>query len=320
MPNAPPFRTSPAQVPAPRAGVADPRWTDLFTGDGTDLVVAGIPFDGAVLGRRGAAGGPTGIREAFRFLSTYDPENGVDLAGLRVRDVGDVPAEGGVLAVHEAVRRAVGGLFGKGAPVVILGGDNSLSEPNVEALKDALGGTIGLVVLDAHYDLRATPQSGIPTSGSPYRRLLESGTVAPERLVEIGIRPHANAANLHEYARSTGVHVVTRRELATRGAQRVAEDAVARAGRGADHLFVSLDIDGLDQSIASGCSAPGAGGMQFEEVAAIVRRVALDARCRGLEVVEVAPSLDPSGNTCRTAAQLVAAFAGGLRGRGAPSS
>jgi arginase family enzyme len=46
-----------------------------------------------------------------------------------------------------------------------------------------------------------------------------------------------------------------------------------------------------------------------------VEAVGSDPRCRGMDVVEVAPNLDPTGNTARVAAQLVAHFAGALHGR-----
>jgi arginase family enzyme len=87
------------------------------------------------------------------------------------------------------------------------------------------------------------------------------------------------------------------------------------AGDGVEHLWLSVDIDGFDQSIASGCSAPGAGGLTFPEGAALVRAVAADPRCRGMDILEVAPNLDPTGNTCRTAAQLLPEFLGARRAR-----
>jgi formiminoglutamase len=309
---------SPAALPPRRAGpLGDPRFLELFghAAADADLVLAGVPFDGAVIGRKGAAKGPTGIREAMRFLATFDADHGIDLAGMRLHDAGDIQLPSGVLEAHREVRSEAARLFRLGRPVVLLGGDNSLSTPHVQALKDARGGKVGLVVLDAHYDLRPVPADGIPTSGTPYRRLLEDGTVAAGNLVEVGIRPFANTKALADYAAERGVHVVTIGQLRREGTGRIAAQALAKATASVDHLFLSVDIDGLDQSIASGCSAPGAGGLAFDEAAGLVHAVAAHPKCRGMDLVEVAPDLDPSGNTARTAAQLVAAFAGGLQAR-----
>ena len=98
--------------------------------------------------------------------------------------------------------------------------------------------------------------------------------------------------------------------------QAVAKEALRVAGDAVDHLFLSVDIDGLDQAVAPGCSAPGAGGLGFEDAVTLVEAVGADTRCRAMDLVEVAPNLDPTGNTARAAAQLVAHFAGAVHGRG----
>jgi len=139
--------------------------------------------------------------------------------------------------------------------------------------------------------------------------------VAAANLVEVGIRPYANTKSLADYAAAHGVHVIPIAALRQRGLEATIKEALARATAGVDHLFLSVDIDGLDQSIASGCSAPGAGGLTFEEASGFVHAAASHPKCRGMDLVEVAPELDPTGNTARTAAQLVAAFAGGVAAR-----
>jgi formimidoylglutamase len=313
------LQPSPAVLPPRRTAPPDPRFLELFGHPvgAADLLLAGVPFDGAVIGRKGCREGPTAIREAMRFLATHDPVHGTDLAGFAIHDAGDValPPGAGVLEAHRLAREEARALFATQRPVVLLGGDNSLSAPHVQALHDARGGRIGLVVLDAHYDLRPVPADGVPTSGTPYRRLVEEGTVAPGNLVEVGIRPYANTKALADYAAQQGIHVVTVAAVRRDGMARAAAQALARAAKGVDHLFLSLDIDGLDQSIASGCSAPGAGGLTFDEASALVHAVGSHPLCRGMDLVEVAPSLDPTGNTARTAAQLVAAFAGAVAAR-----
>lgn len=313
------FAASPHPYPTPREG-PDPGFLDLRVEDAAqaDLVVAGVPYDVSVIGRKGARKGPAAIREAFRSLQNHHVDHGTDLRGLRWADVGDVAGlDDDVLASHDMIRETVAPLLAREGPTVLLGGDHGLTFPHVQALADGVEGRIGIVVIDAHYDLR--PWQGQPTSGTPFRRILEElegDRVRAENLVEVGIRPYANAAGLAAYAAQAGVAVVAADEVRRRGMAEVAGEAVQRAGDGVEHLWLSIDIDGLDQSIASGCSAPGAGGLWFHEAAALVEAVAADPRCRGMDLLEVAPDLDPSGNTARTAAQLVAHFAGACASRG----
>jgi formiminoglutamase/agmatinase len=305
----------PERVPTPE----DPRFLDLFVDRpaDADLLLAGIPYDGAVIGRKGCKDGPTAIREAFRYLGAWDADRGVSLKGLHIHDLGDVqPVEGDTLATHQAVLTELAKSMTKRQPLVVLGGDNSLSYATFRALHQVHGGKWGVVVLDAHYDLR--PYEGQPSSGTPYRRILTEVVGKPvtgPNLVEIGIRPYANAPSLATYAKENGVRIIPMTDVRARGIDEVAEDALHLAGDGVDHLFLSVDIDGLDQSIAPGCSAPGAGGLSFEEARVLVEAVASDKRCRGMDVVEVAPNLDPTGNTARVAAQLVAHFAGAIHSR-----
>ncbi len=275
-----------------------------------------MPFDASVLGRKGAKGGPTGIREAFRFLSTHDPD-GPCMEGLRIRDHGDVAGlSDDVLASHAVIRDAIRPLHAAPGRTVLMGGDHGLTFPHIQALADTVEGHIGIVVIDAHYDLR--DYAGQPSSGTPFYRILTEldGRVKGANLAEIGIRPWANTRTLAERAATLGVQVHPMSAVERDGIDAVIEAALEAAGDGTDHLWLSIDIDGLDQSIASGCSAPGAGGLTFDQAARITGAVAADKRCRGMDLLEVAPGLDPTGNTCRTAAQLIAAFIGAGPRRG----
>lgn len=313
------FQLSAAQFPPRKPSPDDPRFLDLFVPHSrdADLLLAGIPYDGAVIGRKGCKDGPKAIREAFRYLGGHHADHGHSLKGLRIHDLGDAPVvPDDTTRTHHLVEGLLAAALQPVKPLVVLGGDNSLSYATFRALHAVHGGRWGVIVLDAHYDLR--PHDGQPTSGTPYRRILEEvpgNPVAPHNLVEVGIRPYANAPSLAHYAKEHGIHVVTASQVRSRGMAAVAKEAVRLAGQGVDHLFLSVDIDGLDQAIAPGCSAPGAGGLSFDEAAALVEAVAADARCRAMDIIEVAPNLDPTGNTARVAAQLVAHFAGAVHGR-----
>jgi formimidoylglutamase len=300
------FAPNPAAWPIAGAK-ADARLTNLFVAQGADIQMAGIAYDASVIGRKGARDGPTGIREALRFIAGHDVDTGGILKAT-IQDHGDVAGldDENVLATHATVRKAVAPLLAAG-PTLLLGGDHGLTFAHVAALSDVVGGAIGIIVIDAHYDLRG--YEGQPTSGTPFRRIIEEldGRVEAQHIFEIGIRPFANAPSLAAYAAQHRVGIASAKAVREQGIETIIEQARERLA-GVEHLWISIDIDGLDQSIASGCSSPGAGGLSFDAVADVVRAFSRDVRCRGMDVMEVAPSLDSTGNTCRTAAQLVAAF------------
>lgn len=326
----------PCKVDEPpiRRDPEDPRFLELRTADvaKADVLLCGVPYDGAVIGRKGAAGGPKGIREAFRFLASHDPATGDDLAGLRWHDLGDVAAPEELakqvpLHAHRLVREVVESVFTAattaGKPLIVLGGDNSLSFPIIQALCQAHGapkGSVGVVVLDAHYDVRTwnPDHGGQPSSGTPYGRVLEELPGQPvlgTNVAEIGIRAYANTSHLARRAQALGIQVHTLDAVRTMGVGQVAEQAVGRATAGTQRFWLSVDLDVLHQSQAPGVSAPGIDGMSLDQAAAAVRLAAFNPRCAGIDLVECAPVLDPSGNTTRSAAYLVAAFMGGVSAR-----
>lgn len=278
----------------------------------------GVPFDGSVQGRKGCAEGPAAIREAFRYFGTYDVETDTQLLGLRVRDHGDVVVDqDDTHATHDRATAAVSALIDAGELPVVLGGDHSLTYAHVRGLAERVEGPIGIVVVDAHYDLRAPAPDGSVSSGTPFYRILEElrpdahgKRVEGKHLYEIGIRPYANSAHLARYAKEHDVRAVTGAELRARGLEGILAEATERLAD-VDHLWLSVDIDGVDQAHAPGCSAPTPGGVMPHELEAIARWAAKDPRFAGMDLLETAPGLDPSGNTARVAAGTVAHLLGG---------
>jgi agmatinase len=84
-----------------------------------------------------------------------------------------------------------------------------------------------------------------------------------------------------------------------------AEAAAVVAGDVAGQpLYVTIDIDVLDPSIAPGTGAPEPGGITVPDLLLALRHLGA-ARVIGFDLVEVSPRWDPSGRTGITAAALV---------------
>merc|ERR1719189_2149862 len=71
-------------------------------------------------------------------------------------------------------------------------------------------------------------------------------------------------------------------------------------------LYISIDIDGLDPSIAGGTGTPSHGGFTYYEVKDLLRAmIARSQRLVGLDLVEVSPPYDPNQVTATLAARLL---------------
>ena len=283
-----------------------------------DAVLVGEPYDGAVIGRRGAREGPLAIRRSLAGTKTAHCTAGPTspLSATRIVDLGDVARSGDVAddvarsgdvadgltggdvaAVQAQVREVAGEVHALDSLPVFLGGDNSLSYANVAPLLDR--GRVGVVNFDAHLDCRALHDG--PTSGTPYRQLIEEGL---DTYVAVGARHFETAGSYVEYVRERGGTIVPATEFA--GGVDAAVEAVREAVADVELLYISVDCDVLDAAVAPGVSAPTPGGLTARELFAAVGNLVSDDRLAGFEIVECAPPLDIDGRTVDAAARTVA--------------
>lgn len=280
--------------------------------------IIGIPFDGAVLGRKGAMGGPGAIREAMSGFSSYGIESGVNLEHARVFDLGDLVVDGvDVLRTLKQIQTEVSGDIETNSLLVILGGDNSVSLPSLRACASKFG-KLGLIVIDSHLDLRGELE-GKPTSGSSYGLAIETlEELDGRRVVELGAHGFLNSKRYVEKAKRLGISLWTAEKVREKGPQAAAREAYRIASKGAEAVYLSLDLDAIDLAQVSGVSAPTAGGLGANDVFRLVYEIARNPGVKCADIVELAPSLDPSGRSERVAATalmfLIAGFASRKQG------
>jgi formiminoglutamase len=273
--------------------------------------IIGIPFDGAVLGRKGAKEGPAAIRKAILGFSNYNVELRMGLENARIFDLGDLVVEEEVLGAHRQIEDEVSQDLVGNSLLAIIGGDNSISLPSLRAFGRRFG-EVGLIVLDSHFDLRGKI-TGRPTSGSSYGLAVEGlGGVEPKRIVEIGIHSFLNSKRYFEKAMRLGIKVFTAGDVARFGTRAVAERAYRIASKGAKAVYLSVDLDAIDIGHVSGVSAPSSGGMSPQQLFELVYEIAGRSMVKCADLVELAPSLDPSEKSQRVAATalvyLIAGF------------
>ena len=295
----------------------DPRALDLFKpfdGNNVEFGLLGVPYDGAVKGRRGAEGGPNGIREAFRFNTTYSYDRDIDVSDVSLADFGNVVIpDGTVREVHTQVTKAVSELMDRSNIPMLMGGDHSLTYAHVKAFCEKIGGKVGIITFDSHNDLREYEDEDI-SSGTPFRRILdelEGNPVDGKNIVQIGLHGFLNSSYYREYAISKGIMLFSTDVVRSMGMENIMKGALLQAGEGTDAIFLSVDMDSVDQSEAPGVSAPSPGGLSSVELLIGVFEAAKDKRVKGMDIVEVAPSLDLTGNTVRLGATVLMNFIGG---------
>ena len=257
--------------------------------DGVDVAVVGAPFDDLVSDRPGARFGPRAIRLASGGASGAHLAAGVDpFEALRIVDFGDAPVvPADAVRSHRAIEQTIGSVASAGTIPLVLGGDHSISEPDVRACA-SVHGRLGLVHFDTHTDT-ARDVFGVELShGTPMYRLVEEGAaVDPRRYVQIGLRGYWPGESEFAWQRERGITSFFMHDVHESGLAAVLEQATAVVGDGP--CFLTVDVDVLDPAFAPGTGTPEPGGMTSAQLLTACRTIASRVRLVGADVVEVAP-------------------------------
>jgi agmatinase len=264
---------------------------------GADVAIVGAATDDLVSDRPGARFGPRAIRAAGAPPGRHLTAEIDAFELLRVVDYGDAPVlPGDPQASHAAIERTVGEVLEAGAIPIVLGGDHSIAEPDIRAVA-ARHGAVGLVHFDAHTDTAAQVFGVARSHGTPMYRLVEEGMIDAARYVQIGLRGYWPGEREFAWQREHGITSLFMRDVLELGI----EEVVGRAGAivGSGPVFLSIDIDVLDPSVAPGTGTPEPGGMGAADLLWAVRALARGLEVVGAEVVEVLPGA--IGSADRTA-------------------
>jgi agmatinase len=282
--------------------VADSWVTDPAPDGLSTFAVLRMPFDHAVSHRPGARFGPDSILKNLNEFALYCTDKRVPLPDVRFLDLGETDAFHSLPDTYASARRAVAAIP-PGTRPVFLGGDHSLTDPIVRGLQDRAGGArFGLIDFDAHFDSR-DPLAGREHSGHWMRTL--SDVLDYSVVAQLGISSNLYSADYMDRAEEQGVLVRTMYDIRRQGWQRTIEEVVRHVGTGTDGVYITVDIDCVDQAFAGGTSVPNPSGFLAYEVIDALFEFSRRTEVVGLDVMEVAPPLDQSDNTPRVAAYMV---------------
>lgn len=270
-----------------------------------DVAIVGACVDTSTMHRSGTRFGPKAIREAsmlysmgyFRETGFYDVELRKHLlSGVRIVDCGDTPTLPTLfMETLDAITQFIKDVRARGAIPVVLGGDHAISFPVVRAFSDI---AVHVIQFDTHLDL-TDDLAGIKYShANPMKRISELEHVTG--LTQIGIRGLNNTPEWVNEAERGESEFYTADDVREKGVEYVASKVPQ-----VENLYVSIDIDSLDPSVAPGTGTPEFGGLTYVELRTLLRACAQKGKLVGMDLVEVNPLYDPSGRTAQVAARLI---------------
>ena len=256
------------------------------------VVLVPVPYDSTTSYKSGARDAPRAIIEASRHLEDFDLELLRDISQVGIYTMPAVePHLGSPEEMVERVRCVVAPMASRGKMPVVLGGDHSLSIGSVKAMKEVYP-DLSVLFLDAHADLRSEYMGTSWGHACTARRIIE---VCP--LVEVGVRSLSQEE--HTFIQEGELPVFFWRD-----GDSLEENHRDIISRLSPHVYVSVDLDVLDPSIMPAVGTPEPGGMSWQDLLSLLRRVGEDREIVGFDVTELSPRQGQE-SCVYTAAKLV---------------
>ncbi|KAJ7070502.1 arginase deacetylase [Mycena amicta] len=294
-----------------------------------DIAILGMPFDTGVTYRPGARFGPFAIRSGSRrqrasrgYSMSWGFNPYASASGAKIIDCGDVPVSpfDNALAVDQMevaystllsrppATATESELGWKHPRIVSLGGDHTIVLPILRALYRKYG-PINLIHFDAHLDTwpgypgGTTNQSQI-THGT-FLYLAHQEGIITNTSIHAGVRTRLAGPQDLENDEQVGFQVISADDIDELGVPEIVGRIRERVGSGP--VYLSLDIDVLDPSVAPGTGTPEPAGWHARELKRILRGMA-GLNFVGADLVEVSPAYDSAEVTTTVAADLVHDF------------
>lgn len=300
-----------------------------------DIAIFGMPFDTTTSYRAGARFGPHGIRLGSRRQSEVW---GHSLAwgmnpyeGVKVMDCGDVPlsAYDNLLALDQMevaydtlLSHSVSKSNWTHPKIVTLGGDHTIVLPILRSLNKFYG-PVSVIHFDAHLDtggpkrVPAPPKPDPVTHGSYFFVANEEGLMIKDTNIHAGIRQKMPGESSMKNDLDVGFVVVSAEDIDDIGVNGVIKRIRDRVGN--NPVYLTLDIDTLDPSMAPATGTPEIGGWTSREVKRIIRGLS-GLNFVGADLVEVAPAYDNADITAIAAADIIHDFLGAMLNSKPPGS
>jgi agmatinase len=276
----------------------------------TNFVFFGIPWDDLTsIERIKSSESPQEIRKITENLA-LTTEMGFEIPKLKFVDAGNVMidpnnTEQNILEIGDFVKS----FFDQKKDIipVMVGGDHFCTYPVIKAIGDSIRKPkkFGVLILDAHLDLYEKYQESVYSHATVSHLIHSLEFISSKNLLIIGTRdidiPEVKIAITKEISyfnsymlHDIGVNLFTKKIIEFFEKSDITD------------IYISIDIDALDPSIAPGTGYAIPGGFTYREVWKILREVTKKVNIIGFDIVEVSPSLDlPNNITLNVAAKII---------------
>ncbi|MBN1554487.1 MAG: agmatinase [Phycisphaerae bacterium] len=250
-----------------------------------------VPYEGTVSYMPGTADGPAVILDASKQVEWFDEELLVEFHTAGIATYPAVPAADTPDEEMARIRAAAEPILRDGKFLLTLGGEHSITAPLVAAVAE-IHGPISVLQFDAHGDLRDSYDGTKHSHAAVMRRVLET----TQNIAQVGIRNFSKEE--YDDCREYIDRMIMPKQI--NEDPNWMDAAMALLG---EKVYITIDIDALDPSLAPGTGTPEPGGMTWEQMTGLLRRVFAQRQVVSADIVEVRP-IPPNHATEFLAARL----------------
>ncbi|MFN4132625.1 MAG: agmatinase [Caldimicrobium sp.] len=238
-----------------------------------------IPFELTTTWLKGTKEAPAEILKVSQNLEFFDEETA--LVPHQTLGFFTYPLEEYPLDLKEALNKIEAKaeeVLNKEVFPIFIGGEHTITLGIVKAFKKRFP-QLKILHLDAHLDFRKSYLNSSFNHATVMRHIYEEGL----RFFSIGIRAISEEEFLE--IKQKGLSVIFAHELKKSFESTLNEiDAFLKEGE----IYLTLDLDVLDPSLAPGVGTPEPGGLNWYELMEILKRVS-KAKVVGMDLVETRP-------------------------------
>ena len=253
--------------------------------DASDIVLLGMPYDGTCSNRAGARFAPQQIRVESVGIETYSPYFDCDISDLKFYDAGDLEFPFGnaekMLGIVEKNTECV---YKDKKKILGIGGEHLVTLGEIRSIKRHYK-NLALIQFDAHTDLRKEYLGETLTHAGVIYQI--ASLIGFENIAQVGIRSGEKA----EFQIMQKFNTLKKSPLEL--------DSFKNKD-----IFITIDLDVLDPSLMSGVGTPEAGGFSYIELINWLKYLK-DFNIIGVDIVELAPDVDPTKASTATACKLI---------------
>ena len=251
-------------------------------------------------GRLGTLEGPAAIRKMLGSVAYHLPEN------LPLLDYGDIfTINQDLEGSHEAISQITLDLLKSHHFPVLLGGGHDLAYAHGRGVQNYIaekGEKLGIINLDAHFDLRPLAD-GKAHSGSPFLQLAQE---FPNNFhyLALGIQRAANPKSLFQTAEKLNARYLVMEDFRLNNWEYIEEQIIWFLDS-VNKVYLSIDLDGFSSAFAPGVSAPSPMGFNPQIAFKVFELIAKSKKLISLDVVELNPKYDQDNATARLSARAI---------------